>query len=148
MFSLQNTLKTPLSASGILPPVGILLQVHLFPLGSPYVATFNITVLVLSQVFPCATRVLRSDWTTPLLIPVAGEPIPAQLLWLHVQSSSLLSKPESHGVQKHRGHGAFWEARLRVERWFSDFKRKIQETQVMVRNRGPGASAREINVTF
>lgn len=51
---------------------------------------------------PCATRVLRSDWTTPLLIPVAREPIPAQLLWLHVQSCSLPSKPESHGVQKHQ----------------------------------------------
>lgn len=63
-----------------------------------------------------ATRVLRSDWTTPLLIPVAWEPIPAQLLWLPVQSCSLPSKPESHGVQQHQGrvYTVLLEARLRV----------------------------------
>lgn len=143
MFSLQHTLKTPLSASGNLPPVGILLQVHSFPSGSPYVATFSITVLVLSQVLPCETRVLRSDWTTPLLIPVAGEPIPAQLLWLHIQSCSLPSEPESHGVQKHqgRGHGVFLEARLRVSRCKKNTRNQSNGSKSV-------ASAREISVGF
>lgn len=49
---------------------------------------FRITVPGLSRGFASATRVLRSDWTTPRLIPVPAEPIRRQLLWLHVHSWS------------------------------------------------------------
>lgn len=130
MFSLQHTLKTPLSASGILSPVGILLQFHSFPSGSPYVATFSITVPVLSQVLLCATRVLRSDWTTPLLIPVAGEPIPAQLLWLHVQSCSLPSKPESDGVQEQgRGYTGCFRGQFNDGFWAKQDKKQTKNNR-------------------
>lgn len=99
----------------------------------------------LSQLLPRATRVLRSDWTTPLLIPVAREPIPAQLLWLHVQSCSLPSKPESHGVQKHHGpcgRGAFGGQVARL--WFTDWEKKRSKIKSEGKKSGPVASAREV----
>lgn len=92
MFSYEHTIKTKLFKrviSDILSVAHALFWVQSFPLGSPCVATFSITVPGLSRGFASAMRVLCSDWMTPLLIPVSGEPIRAQLLWLHVHSCSL-----------------------------------------------------------
>lgn len=55
------------------------------------------------EVLPARRASLRPDWMPPLLIPVAGEPIRAQLLWLHVHSCSLRA---NLNCTPHRGTGA------------------------------------------
>lgn len=109
-FSHEHTVKTSLFTrvlSDILSLAHALFWVQSFPSGSLHVATFSITVPGLSRGFASARRVLRSDWMTPLLIPVTDEPIRAQLLWLQVHSYSLRANPDHTPHRKYQGRGCW-----------------------------------------
>lgn len=106
MFSHEHTVKTSLFTlvlSDILSLAHALFWVQSFPSGSLLVATFSITVPGLSRGFASARRVLRSDWMTPLLIPVTDGPIRAQLLWLQVHSYSLRANLDHTPHRKYQG---------------------------------------------
>lgn len=64
-----------------------------FPSGSPHVATRAASLRPgYHEVLPARRASLCPDWMPPLLIPVAREPIRAQLLWLHAHGLCAASK--------------------------------------------------------
>lgn len=84
------------------------------------------------EVLASAARVLRSHWMTPLLIPVRGEPIRRQLLWLHVHSCSLRAQPESHTARRNTravDAGCFQRPARVWWWWFMDTKQTLQEEE-------------------